>query len=133
MTATRRSSPESLLAEDLRTAVRGRVRFDTASKAMWSADASNYRHVPIGVVQPVDIDDVEAVVDVTRRHGVPLLPRGASTSIGGQAVNEAVIVDFSRHLTRVLEIDPDARTARVQPGVVLDDLREAARPFGLTF
>ncbi|MFC5136673.1 FAD-binding and (Fe-S)-binding domain-containing protein [Actinomycetospora rhizophila] len=133
MTATRRPSPESLLAEDLRSAVRGRVRFDTASKAMWSADASNYRHVPIGVVQPVDIDDVEAVVDVTRRHGVPLLPRGASTSIGGQAVNEAVVVDFSRHLTRVLEIDPDARTARVQPGVVLDDLREAARPHGLTF
>ncbi|MEJ2886767.1 FAD-binding and (Fe-S)-binding domain-containing protein [Actinomycetospora aeridis] len=133
MTTMRRSSADSLLAEDLRSAVRGRVRFDTASKAMWSADASNYRHVPIGVVQPVDVDDVEAVVDVTRRHGVPLLPRGASTSIGGQAVNEAVIVDFSRHMTRVLDIDPDARTARVQPGVVLDDLREAARPDGLTF
>lgn len=133
MTATRRSTRDSLLAEDLRSAVRGRVRFDTASKAMWSADASNYRHVPIGVVQPVDIDDVEAIVDVTRRHGVPLLPRGASTSIGGQAVNEAVVIDFSRHLTRVLEIDPEARTARVQPGVVLDDLRDAARPYGLTF
>ncbi|GLZ49214.1 lactate dehydrogenase [Actinomycetospora sp. NBRC 106375] len=133
MTTMRRSSAESLLAEDLRSVVRGRVRFDTASKAMWSADASNYRHVPLGVVQPVDLDDVEATVDVARRHGVPVLPRGASTSIGGQAVNEAVIVDFSRHLTRVLDIDPDARTARVQPGVVLDDLRDAARPYGLTF
>ena len=100
---------------------------------MWSADASNYRHVPIGVVQPVDLDDVEATVDIARRYEVPLLPRGASTSIGGQAVNEALIIDFSRHLDRVLEIDPDARTARVQPGVVLDDLRDAARPYGLTF
>ncbi|WP_345419556.1 FAD-binding and (Fe-S)-binding domain-containing protein [Actinomycetospora chlora] len=133
MTTMRRPSHESLLAEDLRTTVRGRVRFDTASRAMWSADASNYRHVPLGVVQPVDLDDVEAAVDVARRHGVPVLPRGASTSIGGMAVNEALVLDFSRHLTRVLEIDPDARTARVQPGVVLDDLREAARPYGLTF
>jgi FAD/FMN-containing dehydrogenase/Fe-S oxidoreductase len=133
MTTMRRSSHESLLAGELRSAVRGRVRFDTASRAMWSADASNYRHVPLGVVQPVDLDDVEAAVDVARRHGVPVLPRGASTSIGGMAVNEALIVDFSRHLTRVLEIDPEARTARVQPGVVLDDLREAARPYGLTF
>ncbi len=129
----RRPSAASHLAEELRSSVRGRVRFDTASRAMWSADASNYRHVPIGVVQPVDLDDVEATVDIARRHGVPLLPRGASTSIGGQSVNEAVVVDFSRHLDRVLEIDPDARTARVQPGVVLDDLREAARPYGLTF
>ena len=133
MTTMRRSSSDSLLAEELRSVVRGRVRFDTSSRAMWSADASNYRHVPIGVVQPVDLDDVEATVDIARRYEVPLLPRGASTSIGGQAVNEALIVDFSRHLDRVLAIDPDARTARVQPGVVLDDLREAARPYGLTF
>jgi FAD/FMN-containing dehydrogenase len=97
---TMRRPHESLLAEDLRTAVRGRVRFDTASRAMWSADASNYRHVPLGVVQPVDLDDVEAAVDVARRHAVPVLPRGASTSIGGMAVNEALVLDFSRHLTR---------------------------------
>ncbi|GAA4758728.1 FAD-binding and (Fe-S)-binding domain-containing protein [Actinomycetospora chibensis] len=133
MTTMRRSSSDSLLAEELRSVVRGRVRFDTSSRAMWSADGSNYRHVPIGVVQPVDLDDVEATVDVARRYEVPLLPRGASTSIGGQAVNEALVVDFSRHLDRVLEIDPEARTARVQPGVVLDDLRDAARPHGLTF
>ena len=133
MTTMRRSSADSLLAEELRSVVRGRVRFDTSSRAMWSADGSNYRHVPIGVVQPVDLDDVEATVDIARQYEVPLLPRGASTSIGGQAVNEALIVDFSRHLDRVLEIDPEARTARVQPGVVLDDLRDAARPHGLTF
>ena len=130
MTTMRRSSSDSLLAEELRSVVRGRVRFDTSSRAMWSADASNYRQVPIGVVQPVDLDDVEA----TRRrraaqHDVPVLPRGASTSIAGQAVNEAVVARLlAATSTAVLEIDPEARTARVQPGVVLDDLRDAAPP-----
>ncbi|WP_433800911.1 FAD-binding and (Fe-S)-binding domain-containing protein [Actinomycetospora sp. CA-084318] len=123
----------SLLAQELAGAVRGSVRFDTATRAMWSADSSNYRHVPLGVVQPVDGDDVERAVEVTRRHGVPLLPLGARTSICGQSVNEAVVVDFSRHMRRVLEIDPSSGTARVQPGTVLDDLRDAGRPHGLTF
>jgi FAD/FMN-containing dehydrogenase/Fe-S oxidoreductase len=130
---SRPSTANSLLAEELGGAMRGTVRFDTATRAMWSADSSNYRHVPLGVVQPVDADDVERAVEVTRRHGVPLLPLGARTSICGQSVNEAVVVDFHRHMHRVLEIDPDARTARVQPGTVLDDLRDAARPYGLTF
>ncbi|WP_018330322.1 FAD-binding and (Fe-S)-binding domain-containing protein [Actinomycetospora chiangmaiensis] len=123
----------SLLAQELAGAVRGSVRFDTATRAMWSADSSNYRHVPLGVVQPVDGDDVERAVEVARRHGVPLLPLGARTSICGQSVNEAVVVDFSRHMRRVLEIDPSSGTARVQPGTVLDDLRDAGKPHGLTF
>lgn len=127
------TSGSSLLAQELTTALRGRVRFDTATRAMWSADASNYRHVPLGVVQPTDAEDVEAAVEVARRHGSPVLPLGARTSICGQSVNEAVVIDFRRHLNRILAIDPDARTARVQPGVVLDDLRDAARPHGLTF
>jgi FAD/FMN-containing dehydrogenase/Fe-S oxidoreductase len=130
---SRPSTASSLLAEELAGALRGAVRFDTASRAMWSADSSNYRHVPIGVVQPVDADDVERAVEVTRRHGVPLLPLGARTSICGQSINEAVVVDFHRHMHRVLEVDPDTRTARVQPGAVLDDLRDAGRPHGLTF
>ena len=121
------------LQADLTRAVRGRVRFDTAARAMYSADASNYRRVPIGVVAPVDVDDVEAAVSVCSTHEVPVLPRGAGTSIAGQAVNSAVVLDFTRHLNGVLEIDPDARTARVQPGLVLDHLRAAARPHGLTF
>ena len=100
---------------------------------MWSADSSNYRHVPLGVVQPVDADDVERAVEVTRRHGVPLLPLGARTSICGQSINEAVVVDFHRHMNRVLDLDPSSGTARVQPGTVLDDLRDAGRPHGLTF
>ncbi|WP_214407040.1 FAD-binding and (Fe-S)-binding domain-containing protein [Pseudonocardia lacus] len=100
---------------------------------MYSADASNYRRVPIGVVAPVDEEDVATAVAVCHAHDVPLMPRGAGTSIGGQAVNTAVVLDFSRHMTSILEIDPQARTARVQPGVVLDRLRAAAQPHGLTF
>jgi len=83
------------LAADLAAAVSGTVRFDAASRAMWSADASNYRRVPIGVVTPRDTGDVEAAIAVCREHGVPVLPRGAGTSIGGQAVNTAVVLDFS--------------------------------------
>ena len=121
------------LAADLAREVQGEVRFDSASRGAFAADASNYRHVPVGVVQPVSTDDVLATIGICRRHDVPVLPRGAATSIGGQAVNEAVVIDFSRHLRSVLSIDPEARTARVQPGVVLDDLRAAAAAHGLTF
>nr|WP_245645685.1 FAD-binding and (Fe-S)-binding domain-containing protein [Pseudonocardia acaciae] len=100
---------------------------------MWSADASNYRRVPIGVVRPRDVADAEAAVAVCREHGVPVLPRGAGTSIAGQAVNTAVVLDFTKHVNNIVSIDPDARTARVEPGVVCDALRDAARPHGLTF
>ncbi len=123
----------SALAADLVRSVRGPVRFDSGSRNLFAADASNYRHLPIGVVQPLDEDDVIAAIDVCRRHEAPVLPRGAATSIAGNAVSEAVVLDFARHLRRVLDVDPDSRTARVQPGVVLDDLRAAAAPHGLTF
>ncbi|HEY2506296.1 MAG TPA: FAD-linked oxidase C-terminal domain-containing protein [Streptosporangiaceae bacterium] len=131
-TATTASAGRAL-GEDLAAKVRGEVRFDRTSRSLFAADASNYRHVPVGVVQPVDLDDVLTTLEICRRHEVSILPRGAATSIGGQAVNEAVVIDFSRHLREVLEIDPERRLARVQPGVVLDDLRAAAAPFGLTF
>ncbi|MCF7552963.1 FAD-binding and (Fe-S)-binding domain-containing protein [Pseudonocardia sp. WMMC193] len=121
------------LAADLQRVVGGEVRFDPAHRAMWSADASNYRKVPIGVVRPRDAADVEAALAVCREHQVPVLPRGAGTSIAGQAVNTAVVLDFTRHMNRILEIDPEARTARVEPGVICDQLRDAAAPHGLTF
>jgi FAD/FMN-containing dehydrogenase/Fe-S oxidoreductase len=121
------------LAADLRAAVGGDVRFDDAHRAMWSADASNYRKMPIGVVAPRDAADVEAAMAVCREHEVPVLPRGAGTSIAGQAVNTAVVLDFRKYLNRILEVDPDARTARVEPGVVCDDVRDAGAPHGLTF
>ncbi len=121
------------LKAELTRAVRGAVRFDSASQAMYSADASNYRHVPIGVVEPRDAEDAEAAMAVCREYGVAVLPVGARTSIGGQAVNTAVVLDFTKHMNRIVEIDPSERSARVQPGLVLDTLRDAVRAHGLTF
>ncbi len=121
------------LARDLRRAVRGEVRFDAGSRALYATDASNYRQPPLGVVVPGDVDDVVAAVAVARRHGAPLLPRGGGTSLAGQCCNTAVVIDTSKHLARVLDVDPVRRRARVQPGTVLDDLRAAAGRAGLTF
>ncbi|HEX2224203.1 MAG TPA: FAD-linked oxidase C-terminal domain-containing protein [Thermoanaerobaculia bacterium] len=121
------------LADDLRRNLRGDVRFDAGSRALYATDASNYRQVPIGVVVPRDTADVEAAAAACRRHGAPLVSRGAGTSLAGQCCNAAVVLDFSRHLNRVLEIDPERRLARVEPGVVLDDLRAQAARHGLTF
>ena len=109
------------------------MRFDTTARAAYASDSSNYRHVPLGVVFPVDHDDVRAAARLAAEAGAALLARGAGTSLAGQACNEAVVVDMSRHMTRIVEIDPDRRVARVEPGVVLDDLRRAAERHGLTF
>ncbi|HEX6540498.1 MAG TPA: FAD-binding and (Fe-S)-binding domain-containing protein [Ktedonobacterales bacterium] len=117
----------------LRREVAGEVRFDDGSRALYATDASNYRQPPIGVVIPRTIDDVVATVALCREHEVPLLSRGGGTSLAGQCCNAAVVLDFSKYLNRVLEIDPDRKLARVQPGVVLDDLRAAAERHHLTF
>jgi FAD/FMN-containing dehydrogenase/Fe-S oxidoreductase len=109
------------------------VRFSRGDRATYATDASNYRHVPIGVVVPLDADDVVAAVEVCRQHDAPILPRGAGTSLAGQCANVAVVVDFSKHLRGILEVDAERRRARVQPGVVLDALRDAAELHGLTF
>ncbi len=121
------------LAEALRTQLQGEVRFDRASRALYAADGSNYRQVPIGVVLPRDADDVLAAISICRDFEAPLLCRGAGTSLAGQCCNVAVVLDFSRHMNRILEIDPDRRIARVQPGVILDQLRNAAEKHHLTF
>ena len=121
------------LAEDLKRSVEGEVRFDAGSRALYATDASNYRQVPIGVVIPRTIDDVIETVRLCRAYGAPLLSRGGGTSLCGQCCNVAVVMDFSKYLNRVLEIDQTGKTARVQPGVVLDDLRHAAEQHGLTF
>jgi len=121
------------LAEVLRTQVRGEVRFDRGTRALYATDGSNYRQVPIGVVLPRDPDDVLATVALCRRFGAPLLCRGGGTSLAGQCCNVAVILDFSKYMARILEIDPARRIARVQPGVVLDHLRAAAEKHHLTF
>ncbi|MEU7358281.1 FAD-binding and (Fe-S)-binding domain-containing protein [Streptomyces olivaceoviridis] len=96
-------------------------------------DASNYRRVPLGVVAPRDADDVATVLEVCRARGVPVVARGGGTSIAGQATGTGVVLDFTRHMTGLLELDPGSRTAVVQPGLVLDRLQEAAAPHGLRF
>jgi FAD/FMN-containing dehydrogenase/Fe-S oxidoreductase len=121
------------LERALRAAVRGDVAFDAQSRALMTMDASNYRRVPDGVVAPRDADDVAAALAVCREHGVPVVPRGGGTSIAGQATGTGVVLDFTRHMTGILELDAQTRTARVQPGVVLDDLRREAGAYGLTF
>ncbi|WP_240806073.1 FAD-binding and (Fe-S)-binding domain-containing protein [Streptomyces sp. BPSDS2] len=96
-------------------------------------DASNHRRVPLGVLAPRDADDIAAALAVCREHGVPVVARGGGTSIAGQATGTGLVLDLTRHLRTVLDLDPAARTAVVQPGVILDDLRAAAAPHGLTF
>ncbi|MFF1921317.1 FAD-binding and (Fe-S)-binding domain-containing protein [Streptomyces sp. NPDC058221] len=128
------AGPDSTaLAEALRSAVRGEVAFDATARALTTMDASNYRRVPLGVVAPRDADDIAAALAVCRARGVPVVPRGGGTSIAGQATGTGVVLDLTRHLRSVVELDPGSRTAVVQPGVVLDDLRAAAAPHGLTF
>lgn len=117
----------------LRATVRGDVDFGITARALTTMDASNYRRVPLGVVAPKDADDIAAALAVCREHGVPVVARGGGTSIAGQATGVGVVLDFTRHMNAIVRIDPDARTAVVQPGVVLDELRTAAGAHGLTF
>jgi FAD/FMN-containing dehydrogenase/Fe-S oxidoreductase len=118
----------------LKRAVRGEVRFDRGSRALYATDGSNYRQIPIGLVVPRDADDVSAAVEACRKYGAPVLPRGAGTSLAGQCCNVAVVLDFTKYMNQILEIDTRRRFARVQPGVVLDTLRNQAESAGrLTF
>jgi FAD/FMN-containing dehydrogenase/Fe-S oxidoreductase len=121
------------IEDELLRAIRGEVRFDSASRALYSTDASNYRHIPIGVVVPRDEDDVIVTVEICRRYNAPVLSRGGGTSLAGQCCNFAVILDFSKYMNKMEAVDPVLRTVRVQPGIVLDRVREAAEKFALTY
>src|ERR1700740_1807429 len=123
---------EALRAQ-LRRGLTGDVKFDNGSRALYATDGSNYRQVPIGVVLPRDADDVLAAISVCCEFGAPLLCRGGGTSLAGQCCNVAVVLDFTKYMGNILEIDPERRIARVQPGVVLDQLRNAAEKYHLTF
>ncbi|MFE2375469.1 FAD-binding and (Fe-S)-binding domain-containing protein [Streptomyces sp. NPDC059398] len=125
--------PAGELERALRRCVRGDVEFGSTARALMTMDASNYRRVPLGVVAPRDADDVAAALDVCRAHGVPVVPRGGGTSIAGQATGTGVVLDFTRHMRAIVSLDPEAGTAVVQPGVILDELRAAAGAYGLTF
>ncbi|GGG95759.1 FAD-binding and (Fe-S)-binding domain-containing protein [Silvibacterium dinghuense] len=113
--------------------VRGEVRFDAGSRALYAADASNYRQVPIGVVVPRDAADVEATLAACRELGAPILSRGAGTSLAGQCCNVAVVLDFSKYMRNIVSLDATMRSAVVEPGIVLDRVREAAEWHHLTF
>ena len=121
------------LGEALRLAMAGQVREDAYTRHLFSRDASMYRIEPLAVVFPRDAADVVAAVAVCAERRVPMLPRGAGTSLAGQTVGRAVIIDTSRHMDAILELDPEAGIARVQPGVVQDDLNRAAARHGLLF
>ena len=120
------------LAHDLRRKISGEVRFDAGSRALYATDGSNYRQAPIGVVLPRSVDDIIESVKLARAYGVPILGRGCGTSLAGQCCNTALVIDTSKYLNRV-EIDERRKVARVEPGTILDDLREAAKPYGLIY
>jgi FAD/FMN-containing dehydrogenase len=121
------------LAHDLRTKLSGEVRFDAESRALYATDGSNYRQPPIGIVVPRSVDDIIETVKLARAYGVPILGRGCGTSLAGQCCNTALVIDTSKYLNRVLEIDEQRKVARVEPGTILDDLREATKPYDLIY
>ena len=129
------SRPE--YAEDLEAAlkerVEGEVRFSDGDRGLYAYDASIYRQIPVGVVLPQSAQDATAALEVCRRFGAPVLPRGCGTALAGQGLNAAVIFDFSKYMRTITDLDPAARRARVQPGVICDQLRDAAEEHGLTF
>lgn len=123
----------SQLEDDLKGKIVGEVRFDEMSRGLYSTDASIYQISPVGVVLPRSRADVRAAIEVAARHRVPILPRGSGTSLSGQTVAAALVIDFSMYMHRILEIDAARRLVRVEPGVVLDQLNAALAPLGLQF
>jgi FAD/FMN-containing dehydrogenase/Fe-S oxidoreductase len=121
------------LKRALKASVKGDVRFDAGSRAMYANDFSLYRHVPIGVVIPRDADDVVAGIAACREHDAPVLPRGCGTGPSGQTTNVAVVFDYSKYFNEIVELDAPGRRARVQPGVICDQLRDAAERHNLTY
>lgn len=121
------------LESALKRKLKGEVRFDVGSRALYATDGSNYRQVPIGVVIPKDAEDVQETIAACHRFGAPLLSRGGGTSLAGQCCNVAVVMDFSKYMNRIIGIDRRKRLGKVQPGCVLDDLREEASKHQLTF
>ena len=122
-----------LLQRELEATIDGEVRFDAISRALYSTDASVYQIEPLGVVIPKSQEAVIRAITIAAKHGVPITPRGGGTSQAGQSIGAGLVMDTSKYLNRILEINPDERWARVEPGVVLDDLNAALRPHQLRF
>jgi FAD/FMN-containing dehydrogenase/Fe-S oxidoreductase len=122
-----------VLQAELDARVDGEVRFDRTSRMLYSTDASNYQIEPIGVVVPKSIDDVQASIELASSHGVPIVARGGGSGLAGQAVGTGLIIDFSKYLNRVLEVDTEAQRVTVEPGINLDLLNKQMRPSGLMY
>ena len=118
---------------ELRKQFTGDIRLDLGSKILYSTDASIYQIEPLGVVLPRTQDDLHSVVELAAKYRMPILPRGSGSSLAGQAIGEALILDCSRWLDHIINIDPDSKTATVEPGVVLTDLNRVAAKYGLMF
>ncbi len=119
--------------DELESSIRGTVDYSTRRRAEYSTDASNYRVVPEVVVFPESVDDVQAILDVSRKFSVPVTSRGGGTSVAGNAVGPGIVIDFSKYVNRVVEIDGESQTARIEPGVVMSALQKVARSEGLRF
>jgi FAD/FMN-containing dehydrogenase/Fe-S oxidoreductase len=132
-TAASQDAGALALAAELREKIGGEVRFDRGSRALYATDYSIYRQVPIGVVVPKSTDDVVRTVAACHKHGAPILSRGCGTSPNGQCCNVAVVMDHSKYMREIIELDPEKKIARVQPGVICDQLRDAAEEYDLTF
>lgn len=111
----------------------GEILFDAFSRGRYATDASIYQMMPVGVAVPQSVEDIEAAISISRAHGVPVLPRGGGTSQCGQTVNQALVIDNSKHFNKILELDVENRRCVVQPGIVLDELNRALKPHGLWF
>lgn len=122
------------LERELKTIIQGEVRFDNGTKALYSTDSSNYRQIPIGVVLPVSEEDIVNTIALCKKYHCPVLSRGGGTSLAGQGCNVAVIMDMSKYYNKVLDIDPEKRLVSVQPGIVLDHMKDATiKKYDLTF
>lgn len=131
--ATRRNRDTTDLARELAQCIEGEVRFDLHSRMLYATDASLYQVEPLGVVIPASIQDAVLAVEFCHQHGLAILPRGGGTSLAGQCTNRAVVIDFSPNCRKLLELDPAARTCRVEPGLTVDDLNDQIAPSGLFF
>ncbi len=126
------SLPPDLINE-LQKQFTGDIRLDLASRVLYSTDASIYQIEPLGVLIPRVQDDLHSVVELAAKYKVPVLPRGSGSSLGGQAIGKALILDCSRWLDNIIEIDPESHTATVEPGVILSALNRASAKYGLMF
>lgn len=127
-----RATAEVLQAE-LKARISGEVRFDRTSRMLYSTDASNYQIEPIGVVVPRTLDDAQAALELSASHDVPILPRGGGSSLAGQTVGAALVIDFSKYLSRVVELDVENKTVTVEPGINLENLNNSLKPNGLMY